>query len=244
MSSRDRTLLIAIAVLVVLAGGWFAIISPKRSESAALGSDLTAARASLLQANADVARFTQARADLRADAKALRAAGKALPTRVAMPALLRELERTATRDGVTMTALTTSAASAVTATVTTPPATGSAATPATSGISSMGLSLTFTGRFVDLQRYLATLQRFVRVSAKNVDATGRLFAMNGVRLGAGPNGLPSLSASVDATVYMLDPAAAQAATQAPATATVPGAAPAAASTGSSPTPTATAEVPR
>lgn len=235
MSSRDRTLLIVVGLVVVLGGAWFAIVSPKRSESASIDTQITAAGAALQQANSDVARYAAARDALRNDAKALRAAGKALPTRVAMPALLRQLERTATSDGVDMTALTTSGSSGLPA----------APTTTTPGIDSVGLSLTFSGDFVNLQRYLATLERFVRVSTRNVEATGRLFAINGIRLGAGAKGLPNLSASVDATVYVLQPAAAEAATQPAATTPATGApAPASASTGSSPTPIATAEVPR
>src|SRR5690242_13889217 len=166
-----------------------------------------------------------------------------------MPSILSTLESTAKRDGVTMTTLNSggsSSGAAPTQPATTSTTTSAAATP--SGVSSVSLSLSFNGRFLQLQRFFADLQSFVKVSHNQLKATGRLVSVNSISLGAGDRGLPKLTAHVDATVYTLDPIdTSAAATTAPttpttttpsATTTTPSAT---STTPASPTPTATAE---
>jgi hypothetical protein len=247
MSKRDQAILTLVGVLAVAAAAWLLVISPKRDEVAQINTQLTAAQATLAQANSDVARYTAARTEIRKSRARLAAAGRALPSQVAMPSLLRELEQTAKNDGVTMTTLNSSGTAGA---ATDPSATTSTAP---SGVTAVSLTLSFDGRFLPLQQFLSDLQKFVKVSHKNFKASGRLLAVNSVNLGAGQGGLPDLTAAVSATVYVLDPLSAQPTTAAPATTgtTTPSTSstttttttPSTTST-ASPTPTATAEVPK
>jgi Tfp pilus assembly protein PilO len=209
VSQRDRLLVIVVAALAVFGGGWFGVVKPKQDEASKLDTQIVAAQAELDGASARAAEYRAARKRLRSNPEAFEKAGKALPNRVAMPDLLRTLTRTAKGTGVKMSDLKTSA--------------GTSTTP---GISSVGLDLTFAGDFLALQRYLGRLQRFVGVSRDKVDAKGRLVALKSLKLAPGEKGA-GLTATVSATVYILQPGALAPGAQAPATGTpVPGAAPA------------------
>ena len=207
MSSRDKILLATFGVIAALAATWFVVVAPKRDEARQLDAQITAARTDLAGTAANAASYRAARDRLRKHPEAFKKAGTALPSRVAMPDLLRTLTRTARGTGVVLDDLTTGD--------------GNGAGATSPGIGSVGLQLNFTGDFLALQRYLQRLQRFVAVHSRDVDAKGRLVALNTVQLSGGDDGL--LKAQVSATVYVMQP---DALTLAPATpAPAPGAAP-------------------
>ncbi|HEY3020402.1 MAG TPA: type II secretion system protein GspM [Solirubrobacteraceae bacterium] len=221
MTQRDKILIVLAAAIAVLAGGWFFIAQPKRGDSRALDAQLTAARTELAGTASRAAQYRAARAALLKHPEVFTKAGRALPSRVAMPDLLRALTRTARGTGVSVNELTTGA--------------GTSSTP---GIGSVNLELGFGGNFLSLQRYLARLQRFVEVSSKDVAARGRLVSLDSVHLSAGEE-KKGLSAKVSATVYVLQPGALSVGAT-PAAATT--AAPAAASATPAPASTSTAGV--
>ena len=127
-----------------------------------------------------------------------------------MSELLRTLDKSAHDAGVRMSSLNSTA--------------GTGSTP---GISSVDLSLEFDGSFLALQRFLAKVQKLVKVSNDRVAAKGRLLALNSVQLGVVGSGQPGLNAKVSATAYILQPGALVVGATAPAA----GAAPAPTTTG-------------
>ena len=189
MSQRDKIIAAAVAGLLALVGGWLFIAKPKRAEMRKLDAQIQTQRDALAGVSAQAATYRAARESLQRNPQAFREAGKALPNRVAMSELLRTLSRTASKSGVTMSDLSTAA--------------GDASTP---GISSVNLSLSFDGSFLELQRFLAKLQKFVKVSKQHVAAKGRLLALDSVSLAGGTGG-SNLSAKVSATAYILQPGA-------------------------------------
>src|SRR4051794_32607436 len=163
MSQRDRILIGFVAVIAVLGAGWFFMVKPKRQDASELAAQISVKQDELGGAAARAAEYRAAREQLRRDPEAFEKAVKALPNRTAMPDLLRTLTRTAKGTGIKMGNLTAEP--------------GQSTTP---GISSVGLQLSFEGDFLALQRYLARLQRFVKVSRSEVAAKGRLLALNSV----------------------------------------------------------------
>src|SRR3954462_5847522 len=109
-----------------------------------------------------------------------------------MPAFLRTLTKPARGTGMALGEPSTGSADG----------SSSAAMP---GINSVGLSLTFSGDFLALRRYLEGLQRFVNVSRDHVAARGRLVALNRVHLKPADGGM--LNARATATVSTLQPGA-------------------------------------
>ena len=220
MSSRDKILIGVVAIVAVIGGAWMGVVKPKREDARQIETQITAARSDLAGVSARAASYRAARDRLRKHPQAFEKAGRALPSRVSMPELLRTLTRTARGTGVTMGELNVGNDA------------GGGASSSTPGISSVGLQLSFDGDFLALHRYLERLERFVQVSSKDVAARGRLVALNNVQLSSGDSGL---TAKVGATVYVLQPGAltpgaattapaATGATAAPATAGAPPAA--------------------
>jgi Tfp pilus assembly protein PilO len=80
------------------------------------------------------------------------------------------------------------------------------------GFPTMPFSFVFNGSYFDMERFLREVQRFVRVDGKKVDVRGRLLSVDGFALSAGPDGFPSVRASISATAYILSPDDAAAAT--------------------------------
>jgi Tfp pilus assembly protein PilO len=202
VSNRDKTILSVAVVVIALAVSWFTVAAPKRDEMTKLDAQVTAKQAEVDGASGRAAQYRAARDELRRNPQAFAQAGRALPNRVQMPDILRTLTRTADNSGVEMGSLTTSAGDA-------------AATP---GINAVKLNVDFAGEFLDLQRFMARLQRMVDVSSKDVAAKGRLMALNSVSLAPAEGGL---TAQVDATVYVLAPGALNATAAAPVTPTTP-----------------------
>jgi hypothetical protein len=120
-----------------------------------------------------------------------------------------------------------------------------AAAPAGGALESVSLEFEFTGDFFSLADFFHRLKRFVYVKGDNVRVRGRLMTIDGVEYTADADTFPSLTATVQATVYLSPKAegvtagATSAGPQAASTTTAPPAATASTGT-SSPTPTATA----
>lgn len=78
------------------------------------------------------------------------------------------------------------------------------ATVGPAGFPVMPFSFVFDGKFFDMQRFLAALDRLTTVSGDGELAVkGRLLTINGVALSAGRKGFPQVSASVSANAYIL-----------------------------------------
>jgi hypothetical protein len=232
MRSRDKVLLVAMALILCLGGAFQFVVRPKRAEIAALDGQVAAAQARLAGGRSGLA---QLRADLAHGGRGVetvRAARRALPDGPALAAFLHGLDGMARRGNVRLTQLSTGGAdgSVPTGTGGVSPSPGAASPSAAAsgpgapaaalppGVTPVPLSLSFQGRFADLQRLLGRLHGSVRVRAGQVVATGRLVSLQSVKLGpAGSGGshgggsTPRLQADVQATVYVLDPAALRAA---------------------------------
>jgi Tfp pilus assembly protein PilO len=192
MTDRDRRIVAILVPLVLLAAFWFLLVSPKRKEIERLDGKVDQANVALAQAQSQLAQYQAAEHDLQANIRALARAGRAVPAGAGMPALLRQLEHTAQRSRVDLSVITRGdAGSDVTA------------DPTASGVTQIGLSLHLDGDFFRVHDYLARLDRFIRVTRRQVEATGRLLSVSALQLGPGPSGFPRLSATVTATIYAL-----------------------------------------
>ena len=189
--------LTVLVVLVIMAGGWFLLISPKNSEA----SDLTTQVAAKQVENSGL---TTRLALLKGQAKGLpvqqaklaRVAAK-IPDNPALPALIRALDKAAAETDVELVSLspTTPAAyasvgAAVTPVVPAPAAapavaTGSATPPAlvpqvaaASPLQQIGVSLNVVGSYFQVEQFLDRLENLQRA-----------FKVNGFTLAPGTNPL-------------------------------------------------------
>jgi hypothetical protein len=102
ITPRDRKILMVLLPLVLLAGYWFAVLAPKRAESAKVDEELTKVRGERDTAQAQVGQLNAAKASFASDYQTVIRMGKAIPESVDMPSLLVQLDRAARGTGVDM----------------------------------------------------------------------------------------------------------------------------------------------
>jgi hypothetical protein len=176
---------IAIAVLVVVlvaAVGWFALVHPKNAKASQLQKAIDDTQSQLAQAQAAAAAVKQE--------KPIRVANlfrlvKAMPDQADMSGILLQLSQVAQNTGITFESI--KPGNPV-------PLTGYAVVP---------ITLNFSGNFYDLSDFLLRLRTLVGVRHGELDASGRLFAVDTLGFGPGKTGFPTIEATltVDAFVY-------------------------------------------
>lgn len=178
----------AAVLLLVVAGGWFGIISPKRDKAADLEKQVVAAQAELAQKRAELARPSAA---VRIRANDLYRLSKALPGSVDAAGVLLDVDRLAKSNKLTFLALTPTAAFAGVGFVQQP----------------YGIEL--EGRFANVSRFLGDLRRLVVVKKKRLDVRGRVYSIDKVDL-AEPNSnlkFPTVKASLTISAFSYVPGA-------------------------------------
>jgi Tfp pilus assembly protein PilO len=220
MTSRDRTLLLVIAAVALLGGFWFLALKPKRSEAAALTTQITAQQQRLQTAQQTVAQGLKAKADYPRDYAAVAQLGAAVPADDDLPSLLYQLDAASHDAHVGFDSLVRAAAAGTGASGSaTAPASGSGtaatgaagatsaalppgATVGTAGLATLPFTLQFTGSYFDLQRFVGDVQGFVRANGDRVSVRGRLLTVDGISLVPGAKDLSKITAKVVATAYL------------------------------------------
>ncbi len=188
ISNAQLGAIAAVVALLMLASGWFLLISPKRShaselegEIAATQQQLDATRAAALAAkNAEPIRY----ADL------FRLA-KAMPEDSDHSGIVLELNRVATESGIRFDEIAPGAMLTVT------------------GYRTIPIELKFEGNFFNLSDFLYRLRNLVGVENGHLTATGRLFSVDRLLFAESERGFPEINATltVSAFLYGSSPAA-------------------------------------
>jgi hypothetical protein len=230
MTSRDRILLLVLLGAGLMAGFWFGVLAPKRSELAKLSADIRTEEQRLDQAKSAAAQSRAAKARYESDYETVARLGKAVPVDDDVPSLVYQLEDAADgakidfrsiklSAGATPKAETTPAAPAAAATgKSTAAGTGASTAPATAaaaatlppgasvgpaGFPTMPFAFTFDGSFFSMERFLRNVQQFIRLDGEDVRVRGRLLAIDGISLTASSQGFPRVKASLSATAYLV-----------------------------------------
>ena len=213
MTTRDRTILLVIGGLAVLAAFWFLAIKPKRAEVQALTGQIATQQSRLATAQATVSSGLAAKAAYPKDYAAIAQLGKALPADDDLPSLLYQLDAESHGKHIDFESITRGASAAGSGSTSTSDASGAAATGAsslppgatvgTAGLATLPFSFTFTGSFFDLQKFIQGVQDFVRPEGKGAIAVrGRLLTVDGVSLVPGGKDFSHLQAKIAATAYL------------------------------------------
>ncbi|MGZ8666632.1 MAG: type II secretion system protein GspM [Solirubrobacterales bacterium] len=131
MKSTDRTILLAIAMLGLVAAFWFLLLSPKREEASQLEADVAELQAQVDESEQAADAGEQAKGDFSVNYRRLVSLGKAVPKDADTSSLLVELQALSDRSDVDFRSISLDAASAGTAAAevtATPPATATDAT--------------------------------------------------------------------------------------------------------------------
>ena len=198
-------LVIAPALLIVAAVGFFLLVKPKMDESSSLDERITE-----FQGKVDVALAAQRQGT---PGGSIRVADifrltKAMPESIDMAGVILELNSVAERSGVDFVSISPAAPVA-----------------APAGYQSVPIKLTFEGNYYDLTDFLFRMRNLVVVRDGELETAGRPFTLDGLDIVEGTGGFPQVQAGLTVSAYTFAPGAAPApgATPAPAAATPPAA---------------------
>jgi Tfp pilus assembly protein PilO len=189
-AKRNKLVAIGAGVLAVLilGGGWFLLVSPKRTKAADLQAQIDTTQSQIAIALAQ-SHTASGRAD-RVRVADLYRLSRAMPDRVDIAGVLLDLGRAADRAGVKLSSITPQAAAAP-----------------TGGYESVPIRVEFQGRYEQLTKLLGYLRRLVTVRNGSLSAGGRLIGVDSVSFAAGEAGLPQVKASLALEAYVFSPTA-------------------------------------
>jgi Tfp pilus assembly protein PilO len=190
MRARGKEVyIIAAVVAVVLIVAWyFLLLSPTRSKSSDLSTQITSAQTQLDSAKANVARLeTYEKTAPQSRAEIVRL-GKMLPASEGIPSLILELTKTASASGVDLLSITR----------------GSSQAGSPFGIQIVQLSV--SGRFFDVEDFLYRMESYVAFRYAEFRAEGRLLEVTQLTMtggGATASGTTApLTVSIGLSAYL------------------------------------------
>ena len=174
--------LVVVGVFVVGAAAYFGLIRPKKAEAARLQKEVDATQ---VQIDDYTAKSLAAKGQPKIRSADLFRLAKAMPSQADMSGVLLQLNQIAADTGITFQSI---------APQNSVPITGYQAVP---------IQLTFEGNFYSLVDFLFRLRNLVDVEHGQLNATGRLFAIDTLSFDEAQAGFPQISATlvVDAFVY-------------------------------------------
>jgi Tfp pilus assembly protein PilO len=248
VSARDRIVVAVLAGVVALAAFWFLGLAPKRKQIAAADGQIAAQQERLQKAQAVLAGAQQAKQAYPANSAEVARLGTAVPADDNVASLVYELQgvargakiafRSIKLNGGTSNATTpaagAAASSATGSTGSTGASTTGAAAPATqvaasqlppgavvgtAGLATLPFTFTFQGSYLDMQRFVDRVNRFVAVKGHDIAVTGRLLTVDGIALTPSANDPGQVKATMAATAYLAPQAGDASATGTAATGT-------------------------
>jgi Tfp pilus assembly protein PilO len=174
------------AVLVYALAVWLLVVSPKRSEAAALADDVVSAELELGAAQLQAKRPRAASAGARvSDVLGL---AKAMPSSADQAGLVLELDRLARATGITVGSITPS-----------DPALDD------SGATTIPVVVTAEGSYRRITRFLARSRGLVTFRRGKIHARGRLFTLQALELAeSNAHGFPLLDATITLNAFVYD----------------------------------------
>jgi type IV pilus assembly protein PilO len=174
--------LVVVGVLVVGAAAYFGLIRPKKAEAARLQKETDGAKA---QISAYYAKSAAVKGQPKIRSADLFRLAKAMPGQADMSGVLLQLNQVAADTGITFQSIAPQNSVPI------------------SGYQAVPIHLTFEGNFYNLVDFLYRLRNLVDVEHGQLNATGRLFAIDTLSFEEAQGGFPQISATlvVDAFVY-------------------------------------------
>ncbi len=157
---RQWSMLTAVAVLVVLAAGWFLAVSPQRHHASDLRAQTASQQAANSTLSSEVARLQQQKKGLPAQQRLLARIGTQIPDNPALPTLIRQLTTAATAAGVDLVSMSPSAPTPVSTTAAAAPATTAAA--GASPLNQISLNLNVKGSYFNLESWFSAVEKLSR----------------------------------------------------------------------------------
>lgn len=207
------------AALLLVIAGWFALISPQRSEAASLREQAVSQASFNDQIRLKTQQLKAQFTSLPEREAQLAQIRQEMPDNPALPALIRDLSKNAAAAGVTLDAVTPAAPTPLVAANGTTTTTSAASAP----IESIQTNLTVSGTYAELTLYLQKLQSTMRRAYLVENLTLALgqgpadAAADGGTSSTPASTSSALTMTIDGKVFMLGAAASGPAPSAPTT---------------------------
>ena len=201
MTGRDRIVIMAIVVAVVLAGVWMEVVSPERKQVGELSSKVTSAQSQLTAAEGKVADAKGAQSQYATAYAATVNLGKAVPPSQEVASLIDQLTQASNQRDVYFSSIANGSSGSAGA--------AAGATVAAAGLTQLPFTFTFEGSYFDLEHLFNRLTDFTKLGGSgNIEVSGRLLTIRSVSLtpaaSATPNGKSSeLTGAITAAAYVL-----------------------------------------
>ena len=214
MSLRIKMVVALVAVVVAAAAFYNLALAPSYQRASELQTKIEASEATLQEARTQARSLESLKANYSSDYTTLAGLGKAVPADDDMRSLLVQINTAAKRSRVDFRAITLQAGAAA-ATPTSGSAAATQAAVATlppgasvgaAGLPTMPFTFEFEGSFFDVSGFLARLERFVTAKGDRLEVRGRLLTIDGFSLVPSDKGFPSVTATLAATAYLVNPA--------------------------------------
>ena len=189
-AKKSNTLLIvAVAAVVAIAAYWFLVLTPKREQAAQLQDQIAAKQTELDAARQELAANRQAKVSYKANYASLARLGKAVPAAEDVESLLVQLDAASGDSEVAFDSFASSGE-------------GTASTTTPGGFQESSFTLAFSGTYFTLSDLVDRVERFVSVSDRRIDVTGRLMVLKTLQLA--PEGdFPRVRAQIGGSAYVL-----------------------------------------
>lgn len=210
MTSRDRLVVMVIALLAVLGIGWIAVVSPERSKASKLQSEIASASSTLAGAESQLSGARAAQARYASEYASIVRLGKAVPPGREVPALVYDLARASERKHVDLSSIVYGASGGPSGTSSVTAALENSTANSASAFAQLPFTFVFNGSFGDLYNLFKQLNRLTDRSASgSLQVNGRLLTIQSLKLapvtnsisGTGPS--EEMSGTITASAYVL-----------------------------------------
>ncbi len=182
VSPKIQIAIVAAGLFVVMLLGYFLLVSSEKGKASSLSKQIDATNSQIMTARA---LSHQSRQIQPIHVASLFRLTKAMPNETDMSGILLQLNLVASQAGINFDSIQPGNSVILT------------------GYQAVPITLTFTGNYYGLVDFLGRLRNLVDVQNGELDATGRLFAVDTISFGQATTGFPQITATlvVDAFVY-------------------------------------------
>jgi len=203
MTTRDRTVIMLVALVVVLGGVWLEIVSPEREKASKLNAQITSAQSQLATAEAQLNDARGAESRYAAAYESIVNLGKAVPPTQEVPSLIYQIAAASHDKRVDFAAISGGSGGGSSSS-----SASSASSAAASTFAQLPFTLTFNGGFFELEHLMRQLSDLTTLSSPgHVDVSGRLLTVQSVKLalanGDGFSNTNELTGTITADAYVL-----------------------------------------
>jgi hypothetical protein len=156
MTTRDRIVVLVMAVLAIVAGVWLEVVSPERAKAQEAQAGVESARSALVKAQQSAASDHALSAKLASVRRSAIALVPAVPVKKAVPQIINEVSTATGGHSVDFVEIASNSTAGAAA-----PTSATTAAPTVEGMTPVPFKFSFTGGFFDLERLFTTFGRFV-----------------------------------------------------------------------------------